>query len=560
MINGLAARKHSALVGFVLFAAAVAVSAQNKEVQSPQPNEILQQQYWLTAADNITTDLKEDAIELSNWQRVVLLMRLSEIWRQYNQESADRWFREALEALSRNIDMEDSVSFRSRMITARKLLNICSQISKSCTEQITTALLELVSRSSARDKENTLDGKFLIQAATGLLHVDVESAIQLARVGMHDKQNSYLIAGFLFDLNKQDSQLAIALFEDALISAQHSNDYNLLYGLAEYAFPRDDVHPGSKSPVSDSLRQGLLNVIAVEITIPGAITVNRQHICNLAPTAARLFSRLPAEKRGMVYTIITDCQQVASDGLRSQINEALPWEENLNTIDGLLERARAFKEPERRAPYLLRASYTAETKGDLERAIAILDQMNPRDQEQVAAVWDSKRWSLAEKLIVSHLNKDDWGTIYRIIDNTPVRLRPLLEIRLAERIRQTHRQLCLDLCNSARTGLQRIDADDKAYWLFALASVYAEVDRFQALGVFREGINALNRETEIPNQQTSHNIEVEIDNIRPASFTKSLIQADLDGLTQACASINAPISRTAVRLGLLKTLLEQTKK
>ncbi|MCW5966946.1 MAG: hypothetical protein KIT57_00400 [Blastocatellales bacterium] len=393
-----------------------------------------------------------------------------------------------------------------------------------------------------------------------MLRVDVESAVQLARLAMQDKQNSYLIAGFLFDLNKQDSQSAIALFADALISAQHSHDYNLLYGLADYAFPRDNVHLGGKSPVSDSLGQGLLNVIAIEITKPGAITVNQQHICNLAPTAARLFSRLPAEKRSMVYTIITECQQAASIGLRSQINEALPWEANLNTIDELLERAGSFKEPEKRAPYLLRASYTAETQGDLERAIAILDQMSPLEQEQIAAVWDSKRWGLAEKSIIPYLKKDDWATIYRIIDNTPARLRPLLETRLADRISRTHRQLCLDFCNSARTGFQKIDADDKAYWLFALAGVYAEVDRFQVLGVFREGINALNREIEKPNQKTSHNMEVEIDDIRPVSFTPSLIKADLDGVTQACASINSPISRIAVRLGLLKTTLEQAKK
>jgi hypothetical protein len=365
MIRGLVTSKRSIIVGAALLALAEAVSAQNQDFQTAQPKEVLHAQYWHTVANNITTELTKDAVELSNWQRAVLYVRMSEVWWQYNQESADFWFRESLEALTRNINLEDSVSFKSQMVTARKLLTICPQISKSCAEQMTTIFHELASKSPVPDKDNALDGKALIQAATGLLGVDVKSAVQLARIAMQHKQSSYLIAGFLFDLNKLDSQSAIVLFTDALINAQRSRDYNLLYGLAEYAFPRDNAHLSSKSPVSDSLGQRLLDVIATEITTPGAITAKPQNICNLAPTAARLLSRLPAEKRSMVYTIITDCQQVASDGFRSQINEALPGDTKLNTIDGLLKQARSFKEPEKRAIYLLRASYTAETQGDL---------------------------------------------------------------------------------------------------------------------------------------------------------------------------------------------------
>ncbi|MCW5966945.1 MAG: hypothetical protein KIT57_00395 [Blastocatellales bacterium] len=128
MINEPVVRKRSALISIVLFAAAVVVSAQNINIQTPQSNEILHAQYWRTAADDITADLKKDAVQLSNWQRAVLYIRLSEVWQQYNQESADLWFRESLEAISRNINMEDFASIKSQMVTARKLLTICSQI------------------------------------------------------------------------------------------------------------------------------------------------------------------------------------------------------------------------------------------------------------------------------------------------------------------------------------------------------------------------------------------------------------------------------------------------
>ena len=509
---------------------------------------------WLTRAQTTTEDLVKDAGSLTRSDRALLWGRLGNAWWNEDSVRAHTWMQKAVEEVKPASDHESAAERQQRLSTARSLLGIVAQRDKSLSTELTLLLAYDAERAPDRDRSD--DANALIDVALAVLNTDPKHAAELGSASLRISP-SYRIAALLWRLRSRDKKVGDALFNETLILAKATNEKNLFDSLASVAF---------RGPVpSDELRRRLLSVLAeILLRVPSSAS-DEATVCRFSSTVAPLldeFLRLLPLQWGAVRAAMQRCQTTLPSFSRKSVEEALR-DQPLKTVADLESEADKASSQEIRDEYLIRAASLASQEKNFERALLLLDRISDQGRKQLGGGWESWRWEYASSAAVTHLKAGDRSAMHKVIAATPVTLRALVQIGVAqELVKAGDRDSAFELLSEARQRLAQSSGTEVVYGYFSLLRQYERLMPLDTISVFNEAVKAINR-SEKSDPKASPTLESEASLLTndillgPYKVPVGLLERDEPGIRVAISSIESPTKRVAIRLNLLVAALER---
>ena len=271
------------------------------------------------------------------------------------------------------------------------------------------------------------------------------------------------------------------------------------------------------------------------------------------------FDLMLPQHADLVRSALTRCWPSQDNLSKQMINESLD-DQQLKTADDLLKVASATTDLQLRVIYLLRA---ANAKGDEEKfedAIAILEGMNTDERDKLKS-WDNWRWTYASLAAAAYAKKKDFQQMNRIVYSTPRRLRPVVQISLADHFQPTtasNRETAIGLLTDAQDGLTKADAYERVPSYLALLRRSAVLTPTLAPTIFQEMLEAMNKEQKEAAEDAKADAALSDWSLsqEPIRLPAALLKVDEYGVTQAVNSLQRLLDRVEIRLGLLNASLE----
>ena len=543
--------------GFLLLAVCLqaSIAVGQKEQKVPNP--------WSLRAHIITDSLLNDATTLSGPDRPLLLAKLGELWWKDDPEKARTWFERAVSDLAIAPDQEGLPARERRFSMLRSLLGIIAPKDK----KLGARLLEFLSSAAADDRKigRTENARALLDAALKALETDPRFAVELA-MGSLRAGRTYGYNVLLWRLRSRDSKLADALFTEMLAASRTIYDFNLLTALMYAAYPQTVSASLSKPVPTDEIRRNLLDVMAYHLLRPFTSPVEEGLTCQLAMSVSPLlneFFRLLPQRASAVSVVLTKCQLASSEPPRQPVEESPQGEPPLKTIDETLRAAEAISDLKKRADYISRAINLSAQQQKFDQAVAILDGINSELRNEIGERWTNWRWDFASSSAIAYFKQNDYPAMQKVIDATPVNLRPLVEIVVSKYLAANGDVArAIELFREGRNGLASADVPNKHLWYPTLVQLYVKHLPTDAPGVFREMVTALNR---VEQKSTSSQDAEAVSGIGelwqsdPIKIPASILEVDEVGVLQATSSIQSPSDRARVRLAILGACLEEMR-
>jgi hypothetical protein len=536
----------SSIFGLLLAHLPVIVSSQGP-AQNPSPS------VWQIRAQQLTDDIVSDASRVDSYDRALLWARLGEIWWREDPDRARVWLRKAVELLE--INSEDEKSVKScRLATARIVLGLVATRDKGLHQR----LLSIISanKEDQTDDQRRENAKALADAALSIVASDPQEAERLGEASLR-LGFSLRFANLLWRLRARDPEAADRLFAQACQVAIVTSDSNFFSLITTAAF---------QGPFStDSERRVVLMALA-QVTQPRVNTASDAvTICRLAtfvPPLLTFFDALLPGESARVRLTLAQCQRSqARDAGRSaeETAERPPPE----TVDELLKAASETKEPAYRDLYLMKAAEQSATKKDFERALRILDSVDDEGRQRLGDSWDSRRWDYAASLACTHRKNDNLPAMAKVIGATPANLRAFARISVVTQCESAMQNAeVIEQLESARRDLERAPVSQRPTSYFALVRRYARFSPSTAPAVLNEAVAAVNRVISDNPEDCSagESLGRVLTNqllINQYQLPVTLLEADEAGVTSAIGAIQPGDKRVAVRLELLRAVMEQ---
>jgi tetratricopeptide (TPR) repeat protein len=501
-----------------------------------------------------------DAPALETFDRALLWARLGKVWWGHDTEKARRWFQKAIEIVEFAPDQESLAHRGRRVAAARALLSIIAPLDKKISSPLTAIL---TSPNEASEGDRGENAQALADTALALVESDPTRAAELGSASLHTGRTAQIV--FLFyKLRAKDSGLADRLFDEALAIVSAGLDSELMSHLASVAFPQQSLDPYFKPPVPpDGLRARLLNILAEDLQVRPVLGSDENTACGFAPIAAPLleqFDHFLPQQAASVRLSLTVCR-TKSDSLDQKSEDSLS-DQPRKSVDDLLEAARDAPNPSVRVKYLVRAARMASEQKDFDRAIAILERMSSEEREQFKEPWKGWRWEFAAASAYAHYQREEYGPMRKVIDETPLDLRPFAQIFFANQLAEHNRILAIEYFEVASKDLAKADIANpaKAGMYLEIMRQYVRLQPGEALKVLREAVAVLNRiESSSPHKNGgSGNSATDEPFVMwaPIDLPSGLVEIDDFGTSQVISSIKAPLMRVRIGLGFLTSVME----
>ncbi len=498
------------------------VSFAQKELRTPR--------FWRAQAQAITDELVKDAEAFAPIERSILWARLADTWWQDDQERGHAWLQRAVEEVTFSRDQEAPIDRKRRIVALRTLIPIVARRDEQLNTRVVNELLRLTNEKDSQEENiGDANAEALVNAALAIVKVDPRRAAALGSQSLRIGRTNRILA-LLLQLRQGDSNLADALFKDALNTAQPTHDVQLLSLLVAAAFPKlqEPMYQGP-TPSAD------VRTILLTVLVDGLLSVqdqdrNRASNCGFAQIVAPLLneiSRAFPQQAINVRIEISKCldsSQRIEDALRDQ---------PLQTVDDFLVAADQARTPIKAGLLLVRAAVLASKQNDFNRAIKILDSLSTEQREMLGDGWENVRVSFAIGAAINYCaNKGDRDFAFALLEEARQRL---------AKVTQTEAEK---------------SKDRLIYSYLTLVRLYALIDSINAQYILREAVAAINKTV---STETADNETATQNLLEPFSLPSSLLEKDPVGTRQAVSSIDLPTCRVVVRLSLLKLSLEKKR-
>lgn len=537
---------------FVLFSA-----FSRPPVYAQQPEKVWDP--WFIRAESVTDSLIKDSGDLKSSDRPLLWARLGIAWLSDDPDRAHAWMKKAVDEVEIVSDGESAIERRRRWATARSLLSIIAPRDKQLGSRLLAILEAPSDPASSGDRRDDANG--LVDSALALVESDPERAAKVGsaalRIGL-----GYRLATLLWQLRKRDSKLSDSLFYQILTVAGATYDQEALGWLAQFAF-----HGQSGQSPADQGKARLLSVLAVGLLRLAPAAGNEEKACGLAAIVAPLleeFNRLLPQQAPLVSGALVRCQQNLKS-LQGKLADDPSRNQPLASVDQLVKAADDAPNQAGRDDLLYRAAQMAAEEKGFAQAIALLDLISDEGRKQTEGGWEGWRWSYASAAAVVQLKKGNRSEMQRIIAATTSSVRPSVQLSVArEMISVDDRVSAVDLLTDARKGMSVSSARDRVGGYMSLVSMYVELLPADAISVLNEAVKAINNEEAIDKGGGEYSdmyarINVLSNDLLLQQFKLPVALFEIDdiGVREALSAIKGPTKRSAIRLNLLRALLEQ---
>lgn len=514
-----------------------------------------------TQIEQVSNDLAKDATLFQPLDRAILWSRLGDLWWKADAERGRGFLLRAVEDLE--AAAAKSTSERMQENDRRQLINtigVVMRIVAARDQKLGDRLLASLSLLTTETKENSLSknssymADALVEAALQVVSEDPARAAQLGSLSLrHGKANQF--HSLLIGLRERDGKLADDLFNEALTTAQVSQNNNLFSSLLFAAFTAN-YNPSIKAlPPSPELRGKLLNAI-----IKGVIQADlasQQPDCGYAFLIGPLLTEVDQfapEQAAPVRKALMRCKDAVLGGEEAIRNQPL------KTVEEFLSAARNAESVGLRVLFLSRAMQAAARSGKFDLAISILDGMSHEEREVMGDAWDPVRVQYATSAGLQSYEKEDFAGMERIVNAVPQELQAFVALNIGEAMLEKNtdkNDVALDLLARARRRFEKLENPDfnTFYPYMSLVRAYGKVAPQDAYGVFREAVNSINRATRVLKENTDQSEQIARGQFEPLDIPSELVQLSAFDLISIVSSVESAALRTRLRLSLLSSLL-----
>ena len=560
VLTRFAMQRHRPLLAVVLLSTLV---ASNSAVQVKPDDIDLRYRRTLneTQIEQVSNELAKDAMLFEHLDRAILWSRLGDLWWKADAERGRGFLLRAIEDLE--AAAAKSTSERLPESDRKQLINtirVVMRIVAARDQKLGDGLLASLSTLTTERKENSLSenssymADALVEAALQVVSENPARAAQLGSLSLRQGGGSQFNS-LLIGLRERDGKLADALFNEALTTAQGSQNMNLFSSLLFATFTAN-YNPSIKAlPPSPQLRAKLLNAI-----IKGVIQadiVSKQPDCGYAfligPVLTEVNQFAP-QHAAAVRNAVGKCKSVVPG------SEAALRNQPLKTVEEFLSAAGSAESVGLRVLFLSRAIQAAARSGKFDLAISILDGMSREEREVMGDAWDPIRVQYAKFAGLQSYEKEDFAGMERIINAVPHELQAFAALYIAEAIiaKNTDKNaVALDLLAKARRSFEKLENPDfnTFYPYMSLVRAYGKVAPQDAYGVFREAVKSINRATRVLKENTDPSEQIARGQFEPLDIPSELVQLSAFDLISIASSVESAALRTRLRLSLLSSLL-----
>ncbi|HEX5875734.1 MAG TPA: hypothetical protein VFY60_13900 [Pyrinomonadaceae bacterium] len=503
-----------------------------------------------TRARNLTEALLRDALSLNRHDKAMLYARLAEVWSEHDPQRVRKWFVRAVEIVEAPpLSKTEEVCQRT---SARTLMSFVADGDKALTARL-VAVME-TSKQEQDQADRFENAHALATAGLTIANRDPKAARLLAEKSLM-LGVSHRVALLLWAIKKNDANEGDKLFQHILGLANTRADY-FLFSMLSIA-----VLNGPFS--ADKHRNLLVRSLADVIAQKEQGGSNEAVFCGPQPLLPPLLAdvdRLLPEFSQRARMSISRCERTRNKAAnldQDQRDVAVP-----RTIDEFLRAARDTKDPVQRTRHLAQAVQLAAAEKDFDRALNILDSMDDADKNLFSDSWESWRWDYAASAACKYRTNDDFAGMNKIIDSTPINLRALARMALASCEAVNNEEELTNLLESARKDLERADPSNQPMWYMNLVKIHTKRSLATAPEIFFQAVTAINRaakerKDECPTSTTDPTVlsnQILLDQYK---LPVSVMEEDEAGVLDAISSIQPGDIRAALRLNLLKAVLEQ---
>lgn len=504
---------------------------------------------WRVRSDTISASIENDISFLTITNKVTFLGQLGRLWWITNPEYAKTFVKKAI-SLTDFSQTEDKSLRNEKIAATRKLLNILVSFDSVSANKLAMRLKEL-SEADLSDQVSALNSDTLLNAALSILQNDPKTAFQFGLAsldyGIVPKTNLLLV-----QLSLKDKTHAGQLLEKAVFIANRDSNTNAINTFISMTFI---ALKGEK--FTDQAQKALLNALYDQIVREQ----DYQKSCDSTLwglNAITFYDKFFPKKASLIRQRVFSCRvgldKSAQNFIDEKTSEAPP-----KTVDELLRAAEETKDLSEKYQFLMSAINLLAEEKDFERAISILDEIREEDRESLGYIgdmllWDDLRWSYALEASRIFIKKDDLASATKIIERTPEKLRPILQIRLAEKsLQDKNRELAFSFAESARKNITKIENKALVAEIsLDLVNVIATIAPNDALLVFRETIKLINNADGSFEKNESREFETGKDII---SLPKIFLEDDVAVLNEI-SDLSSRKSRIRFKLGLLSSSIK----
>ena len=517
-----------------------------------QSKQQVDRKIWQIRTHALTETLLADAVQIEGYDRALVWARLGEAWWRDDPEHAKEWFRKAVDAVE-SPGLEDKNAGMCRLATARTLLGVLSTRDKRLKERLVGILTDREENGDLNQRMENATA--LAEAGVAIVADDPQSAEKFGEASLR-LGFSVRLATLLWQLHKRDPIVANRLFAGIVQAAVARADPNFFSMLITAAFNG----PFSSQQEQRMVLSGLLQITQRPINGPQEATI----ICKLAtfipPLLPYIDSLFATQAQGVRLTL-TSCHLLTVGEKQATDVEStrIP-----TTVDDFINAATKANNEADRDHYLLQGAQLAASNKQFERAIEILDMIKD-GQQRLGETWRSLRWNFAASLACVHRKAEDLTAMREVIEKTPSNLRAFVRMSIVSTCGSflTNSETA-ELLEFARRDLEKVPAKEQSAWYFALVRRFAKFSPDVAPAVLNEAVSAINRmrNNEPGDCSTFENISRVLTNqilMNQYTLPISLLESDEFGVSGAITSIERADIRAAVRLQLLKGMIQELR-
>lgn len=513
---------------------------------------------WQTRVDDLTKEIVSESPSVSEAEQSLYLALLAKIWWKTDEVEARTHLKKAAQKMLGAIKTEENKDLEKKLKYCQKTLKIISGLDEKLAQDLIVQIEASAGGAGDNKKKESQEMADLF-VSVGLEVVKSNPKLALA-CGMDS-----LVFGFglglpalIVELNLKNAALAESLARRSLVLARGSYteaSYNFIFRLNRYI-----VEFNKGKAFSDALHRSVLETFAG--ILAGAVSVEqeRPRRCGIVFYAPAILPRIDEYLPGLSLTFRQNLQACIpyTSPITQEMTRAASSDEP-KTVDDILRAARDTHDIQLKVTYYRKAMTQLEKEKKFEEIMALLAGIDGDDYKKISTVGWGNWWiGAAYQAAIVAFEAGDLPAVYRVIEQTPKRIRPEVRMRIAKKLKPaSDNQFYSENLDEMQKELDSIEqtAEVAAGMFKTIAELYLKVRPTESEAVFRLAVKYINK-------ADSDNLDFATDkDWAPfedyVPMTAELIEVDEPNITSALNNISSRRSRVRLKLGLLESCFKK---
>lgn len=514
---------------------------------------------WQTRVDHFTREIAGEASAVPESERAMYLALLAQMWWDVDQKEARVHLKTAADEMLNALRADDKSDLAKKVEFTKKTIKIITKLDEKFALNLVGQIEKLVDTGDVDNRRENPEMAELY-ASLGLQVVEKKPEIALA-CGFDSLL--FGVAGSLprliSELNILDSTKAELLYNRAMTKLQvNYSESRLLFlnNLGNYMF---DVY-GPKG-FSVSMRRSFLSLYVDRVAAAAQPGPERPTRCQIAYFAPSMLSRideyLPNQSVPFRQNIQTCTPYLAKE--TQQMTQAKTGHDRPKTVDELVQSAKDSHDKHLKVRFWREALAMLEKEKKYLETISLLDSTDGDDYKTVSPVgWDNWRGGAAVQAALISFEAKDLPSAYRVIEQTPKRIRPEVRMQLAKKLKPAgDNQFYMENLDEMQKELGSLEMLDKdvAGFYKKLAELYLKVRPTDAEAMFRNAVKYINKtDNDNPDFLNDKDWAPFFDYV---PMTSELLEVDEISIASSLNNLSSRRSRVRLKLGFLESSLKK---